>query len=199
MPPPPEIVEGAGLKGGLEVFDQVVPQDTRRAQGDITAAGEIHVQLHGEQHGGGNEIRAAHAGNITVDQRDILAQVVGNDHFFCVAPQHTKCAACAAAIAEPAALLNLRPHLGVTLDGAVDERGEEADEQRIVQRVRFDPATALEHIDGVAHGRKGEVAEAQGGQQILPVGEEAAAQRIRQQVPVFVVNQNTDAEPYRDQ
>ena len=44
MPPPPEIVEGAGLKGGLEVFNQVVPQDTRCAQGDITAAGEIHVQ-----------------------------------------------------------------------------------------------------------------------------------------------------------
>ena len=87
-----------------------------------------------------------------------MAQVVGKDHLFGVAPQHTERAARAAAIAEPAAFPNLRAHLGVALNGPVDEGGEEADKQSVVQQVCLDPAAALVDIDGVAHRRKGEVA-----------------------------------------
>ena len=197
MPPPPEIVEGPRLKRGLEVLDQVIAQNARRAQGNVAAAGKVHVQLHGKQHRGGHEVRAAHAADIAVDQRDIVAQVVGKDHLFGVAPQHTERAARAAAIAEPAAFPDLRAHLGIALNGPVDEGGEEADKQRVVQQVCLDPAAALVDVDGVAHRRKREVAQPQRGQQILPMGEDAAAHRVGQQVPVFVVDKDADAEPHR--
>ena len=124
MPPPPEIVEGPRLKRGLEVLDQVIAQNARRAQGNVAATGKVHVQLHGKQHRGGHEVRAAHAADIAVDQRDIVAQVVGNDHLFGVAPQHTERAARAAAIAEPAAFLDLRAHLGVALNGPLMRVGK---------------------------------------------------------------------------
>ena len=158
MPAAPEIVEAAGLKGGVEVLDQVIAQDARRAQHDVAAARKVHIQLHSKQHGGGKQVRAAHLRHITVDEGNVLAQVIGDDHLFGVAPQHAERAARAAVVAEAAAFLNLRAHLGVALNGAGDERGEEADEQRIVQRVCFDLAASFIHIDGVAHRRKGEVA-----------------------------------------
>ena len=71
-----------------------------------------------------HEVRAAHAADIAVDQRDIVAQVVGKDHLFRVAPQHTERAARAAAIAEPAAFLDLRAHLGVALNGPLMRVGK---------------------------------------------------------------------------
>ena len=199
MPPPPEIVEGARLKRGLEVLDQVIAQNAGCTQRNVAAAGEIHVQLHGEQHGGRRQVRPAHGGNITVDGCNILPQIVGKDHLFGVAPQHAESTARAALVAEAAAFADLRAQLGVTLDRAVDQRGEEADKQCIVQRVRLDPAAALVDINGVAHGRKGKVAQPQRCQQIFPAGEQAAAQRVCQKVPVLVVDQNPDAEPDRGQ
>src|SRR5699024_227503 len=134
---------------------------------NITAAGKIHVQLHAKQHGGGYQVGAAHSGRVAVDQRHILGKVVGNDHFFGVAPQHAECAARAAVVAETPASLDLRPQVGVPLTGAVDQRGEKADEQRIVERVELDAAAALEYVDGIAQRGKRKIAQAQRGQQVF--------------------------------
>ena len=179
MPAPPEIIEAAGLKGGLEVLNQVIAQYAGRAQGNVTAAGEIHVQLHGKQHGGGGQVGAAHIGGIAVDHPDIEGQVVGNDHLFGVAPQHTERAARAAAVAEATAFLYLRAHLGVALNRAVNQSREKADKQRIVQRVQLHPAAPLVDVDGVTHRGKGEVAQSQRGQQIVAVGQNTSAHGVR--------------------
>ena len=198
MPPPPEIVEGPRLKRGLEVLDQVIAQNARRAQGNVAAIGKVHVQLHGKQHRGGHEVRAAHAADIAVDQRDIVAQVVGNDHLFGVAPQHAERTACAAGVAEPAGFVDLWPKMGVPLNGAGGHGGKKADEQRIMQRVQLNLAAALVYINGVAERSKGKVAQAQRGNHIRAGLQYRAAQDIRgEQVPVFVIEQKPHTGEHR--
>ena len=44
------------MSDALEVLDQVIAQNARRAQGNVAAAGKVHVQLHGKQHRGGHEV-----------------------------------------------------------------------------------------------------------------------------------------------
>src|SRR5699024_939585 len=120
VPAAPELAEAAGFKGRLEVLNQVIPQNTRGTQCNVTAAGKIHVQLNGKQNRSGNQVPPAHTGVIRIHHRNIVAQIVGNDHLFGIAPQHTEGTARAAAVAETAAFLNLRPQLRIAFDGAVD-------------------------------------------------------------------------------
>ena len=206
MPPPPEIGKAGGAKGGLEVFDQVIAQDARRAQHDVAAAGKVHIQLQRKQQRGGRQVGAGHVGIVTVDQRYIDGQVVGNDHLFHVAPGHAERAAGAAGIAEPAGFLNLRAQVGVTLDGAGDQRGEKADEHRIVQDVVLHLAPPLEHVDGVAERRKGKIAQPQRRHQVKGVGLHPLAKQPGQvdqpqveQVPVLVEQQNARGGKNRQQ
>src|SRR5699024_7403442 len=156
VPAGPEFAEAGRLKGAVEVFNQVVAQNPCDTQGDVAAAGKVHVQLDGEQHGGRHQVGAVHRVRRTVDKADIPAQVVGNDHLFHVPPQDAEQPARAAAVAEPAGSFDLRAQMRVPLDRAGDHGGEEADEHRVVQQVRLHPASLAEHVDGVAQRGKGE-------------------------------------------
>ena len=158
VPALPQLGKAGSLERAVKVFQQVIPQNAGSTDGDIAAAGKIQVEPQAEQQGGGHQVGAVHFSGGIVHHLDVQVHIVRQDHLFGVAPQHAERAARAAVVAEAAAFLNLRAHLGVALNGAGDERGEEADEQRIVQRVCFDLAASFIHIDGVAHRRKGEVA-----------------------------------------
>ena len=201
MPPRPQGAEVGGGERVVEVFDQVIPQDTRHAQGDVTAAGEIHVQLHGEQKAGHRKVRAAHGFRRGKDKADILGQVVGNDHLFHVAPQDAEQPARTAAVAEPPRVLDLRAQVGVALNGAGDHRREKADEHGIVQKIRLHAAALAEHVDRVAQRREREIAQPQRREQVK-VRHARAGQPghgVGQQVPVFVVQQNADPARQRQQ
>ena len=171
MPAPPYAAEGAGFQRCLKVFQQIVAQNAGRTQNNVAAARKIHIQPYGKQQGGRQQVRSAQFGGVLVHRRNVQVEVVGDDHFFGVAPQHTERAARAAGIAEPAAFFDLRAQMGVALDRTRDQRGEVADKQRIVQRIFFHLAAPFKYVNGVTQRGQRKVAQPHRCQNAAAVGQ----------------------------
>ena len=81
MPSAPEVLNGNGKIGMLEVFRQLDPQNLRYPSANIHTAGEICIDLDGIQNSGDQQLHAA-VGQVA--SKNLIHQYgspICNDHF----------------------------------------------------------------------------------------------------------------------
>ena len=162
VPAPPELRQGGGKIGGLEVYHQIDPHGLGTAPGDVGIAAEVAVNLDGKG-GGGQEERAAGVGGGVFIHRihQEGCETIRNNQFFEKAPGHQLQAVSGAVIGEGPLLPQLGQQAGGLFDWPRHQLGEEGDEQgessEIPLRRHFPPvdvngvAECLEGIKGNTH------------------------------------------------
>ena len=135
MPPPPELRDGAGEIGRLEVLHQLHPQHLGAAQGHVGIGGEIAIDLDGEGAGGGDDLEPSKRTGICVDGGDQHTQPVGDDQLFEGPPQKPEGPQPQAIPGGTAAGAELGHHLFRPSDGSREELGKEGQKEGYVENI----------------------------------------------------------------
>ena len=155
VPPPPELFDGLGEVGAVEVLHQLEAQHFGGAPGDVGIGGEVAVDLEGEGRCGHQEGAPALALGGVVDGVHQHRQVVGDDHLLEQAPHHRGHPRPQVLVPEGVVLLELVEDVPRPLDGPGHQLGEEGDEQGVVEEVPLGGHVLPVHVDGVAQGLEG--------------------------------------------
>ena len=201
VPAPPEILDGGGEVGAVEVLHKAEAQHFGRAPGDVGVGGEIAVNLEGKGHGGHQEGPAPLVLGVVVHGVHHGGQVVGDDHLFEQAPQHRVDAGLDVLVAEGVVLLELVEDVAGALDGPGHQLGEEGDEQGVVDEVLLRFHVLAVDIDGVAQGLEGVEGDAhgqehvqQGHVQAQARGVDRVGQKARGEVVILEEEQHPQVE-----
>ena len=120
MPATPEISDGAGGIGAVEILREVEAEDARRADGDIGIPREIAENLECEEHGGNSKAGTAVFSGIIINCINYDCSAIGNHDFLEHAPGGKAQAACNAVVIEFMLDFELREQRGRALDWAGD-------------------------------------------------------------------------------
>ena len=162
MPPPPELGDGAGDIGVVEVLQEVEAERMAQADRHIGIGGEVEVDLEGigqGPHPGQAGIQIG--GCLSKDSVGDLAHGVGQHHLFGQAEAET---------GGPGGKLrqgllpvgDLLHHGGVPHDGAGHQLGEQGHIQGRVQRVFLNGGVPPVYVDDIAEPLEGEKGDADG-------------------------------------
>ena len=164
MPAPPELRDGAGFVGVVEVLQKPEAEQPPKADGHVGVAGEIEVDLERERqrpqprrdHGG-----RGHGGDLLPHG----AHLVGQQHLLAQPddkPLHT-----GAGVRQrlPVPVLQIVRHRLILDDGPGDELGEQRHIGAEVHDVPLGRHHTAVHVDGVAHGLERVERDADGQQQ----------------------------------
>ena len=174
VPPAPELLDGAGQIGRVEVLHQPVTQHLRRADGDVGIGGEVAVDLERERHRGHRQRAARGSLVFAVHMVHDHRHPVRNHNLLEQAPAHEQQALLHPVVIKAVPLVELGQQIGGPLDGARHQLGEKADKQRISEGVALGLQIAPVHVDGIAQRLKSVKAdahrqrEAERGQQQMP-------------------------------
>ena len=155
VPPAPVLGDVLGEEGPLEVLGDLHSQHLGHADGDVDAAGEVGVELHGveEHHRQHVEPGVLLRRGGELPQGD--GQPVGDDELFAQAPQGPH-AAHGDWPGIPAVLgVQGLAQVVIAADGTLDQLGEEGDEEGEPAQTALRGVLAPVHVDEVAHGLEG--------------------------------------------
>ena len=194
VPPPPELGDGAGQIRIVEVFGKGEAKHPPQADGHVAVGGKVKVDLQrkaqriqpGIAHAGGR--RGAVAGCQ-------LAQDIGDEHLF--SQPHDKAPQTGRGVLHgQLPLVQLGRYVGIADDRPGHQLGKQTDIGRQRGQIALGVYIATIDIDGIAHGLKGEKADAhrqrQVGQRNLLPGE--AVPDRKQKVGIFEHGQQPQVE-----
>ena len=196
MPPPPELGDGTGDIGIVEVAHELKAQHPAQAHGHIGIAGEVKVELkrkgrHAQPGPGGGEL-CRRQGLIGIPQQ---SQIVGQQDLFGQA-HHKDLHAGGELFRRMGTVVDLIPQVLVFDNGARDELWKQGDERTEVDEIFLYPGVAAVHVDGIAHGLEGVEGDADGQAQTQPghEGQPDGGQAPGHKVPVFEKEQQRQVE-----
>ena len=161
MPPRPDVLDRVGKERLAEVFRQVQAQHLADAQHNVGVAGEIGVELHGEQHAAQQQLGAVKGGRVGKDCIHNDGGAVRHGQLFKVAPRAALYAAPDPVRIPDSGPVQLRHQGIIAVEGALRD-GEK--ERRIAQKagvffLRQNPAPA--HVTQIADELQRKIADAQ--------------------------------------
>ena len=181
MPPRPDILDGIRKEGLAEVFGQLQPQHLAEAKDNVRVAGEVRVELHGEQHTTQQKLGAVKGGGVGEHGVHHHGSAIRHRKLFKVAPRAALRAAPRPGGIPFCGAVQLGHELVVAVERSLGNRQKE---RRIAQKPQvffFRQHASPAHIAEVARQLQGEVPKpqrprqgtlpAQGGGQVLEQGQ----------------------------
>ena len=161
VPPRPDVLDRVGKERLAEVFRQVQAQHLADAQHNVGVAGEIGVELHGEQHAAQQQLGAVKGGGVGKDCIHNNGGAVRHGQLFKVAPRAALYAAPDPVRIPDSGPVQLRHQGAIAVEGALRDREKE---RRIAQKagvffLRQNPAPA--HVTQIADELQRKIADAQ--------------------------------------
>src|SRR3989338_4418235 len=199
MPAFPELGDGAGGIRTIEIEHEAKTEDAGAAAGDVGVAGEVAVDLEGEEDGGDPVRDAREVGGVVEDHVHSRGQCVGNDHFFEEAPEHKTEPVADAGEIDGVLLTELMQQILRPLDGTGDQLGEEHDIEGVDAEVPLGLLYPPIHLDGVTHRLEGVEGETDGKDdgkcldRVVPVEElRQSVQICAEEVEILEESKKTD-------
>ena len=163
VPPPPELSDGTGLIGIVEVLQEVEPEEMPQADGHVRVAGEVKIDLERVRDGADprrDRCGVRHGGDVLPDG----AHLVGDEHLL-AQTDHQPLQTLAGLAHRLPPVLQVVGHRLVLHDRPRDQLGEQRYIRAEVHDVplgRYQPPV---HVDGIAHGLEGVEGDTDGQQQ----------------------------------
>ena len=155
VPAPPEVLDGYGKVGTVEVLHQVKAQHFCGAPCNVGIGGEVTVNLKGKGGSGNQELRPSVLFGRVVNLVDDDGQVVGDHDLFEKPPQSGKNPLFDVVETEGVVFLELVQDIPGTLNGSGDKLGEKGDKQRVINKAFFSFNIFPVHVDGIAERLEG--------------------------------------------
>ena len=155
MPAAPELGNVAAEVRIAEVAHQTYAEQLGGADGDVGIAGEVAVDLDGEEDGGQGQGAAAVVGVILEHRVDEQGTAVGHGNFLEQSPQYLAQAVHRRVIVEAAGVRELREQVGGPLDGSGHQLREETHEGEKPDDVAGGLKFSAIHVDAVAQRLEG--------------------------------------------
>ena len=149
VPSVPEVGHGGGEEGLLEVHGQVDAHHLGSAAGDVGAAGEVTVDLEGVSQHAEEDVVALECKSVSEDGAHDGSHTVGNDQLLEQAPQHQLCAVLDVVVLKLVLSLQLSAHITEPAQRALNDGGEEGDEQGELAQMAFGVVLAAAHVHQV--------------------------------------------------
>ena len=165
MPPLPELRDGAGEEGTLEVFRKGDPEELGAAQSHVDGAGEVHVQLNGVADGGHGDDGAVVLVVVGKDVENEDVQSVRHHHLLDDAPQDALTTQQEVVPAHGGRLPQPLGGLLIATNGALHHLREEAQEQSQAEEVVVGLNLAPVHVNQVGHSLEGVEGDSDGEQE----------------------------------
>ncbi len=161
VPPPPELPDGAGGIGGLEIFHQLHAQKPCRPPGDVGVAGKVTIDLQTKQRRGGDDLRAGRLAGGGVHRVHQGGEAVGDGRLFEIARQQQPSARGKLLPGQGPLPAQLGQQAAGALDGPGHQLGEKGDEQRVIAEVPLRGGPAPVYVQHVGQGLEGVKGDAQ--------------------------------------
>ena len=155
VPPPPELPDGAGGIGGLEIFHQLHAQKPCRPPGDVGVAGKVTIDLQTKQRRGGDDLRAGRLAGGGVHRVHQGGEAVGDGRLFEIARQQQPSARGKLLPGQGPLPAQLGQQAAGALDGPGHQLGEKGDEQRVIAEVPLRGGPAPVYVQHVGQGLEG--------------------------------------------
>ena len=193
VPPAPEFRNAAGNIGILKVLRKPEAKEPPQADGHITVAGEIKIDVQGEADGIEPGEEHAGVGRLPPGGAD-FPQKVGKQHFFAQSDEKPP-GALPDACKVVGAAAELPGNVGIPDNGPRDELGEKGDVAGKVDEVLLGGCLPPVYVNGVAENLKGVEADAHRQRQLQksngPAGE--GAQVFQEKIRVLKAEEKTQA------
>ena len=163
VPPPPELGDGGGAVGVVEVLRELEPEQEGDADGHVGVAREVAVNLEGVAIDGQEVLQAAVEVGLVEDAlHEVDGDVVADDGFLEESGHDVEDAGAEHLAGDEEGAANLGDEVAGTDNGACHELGEEADVEGVVEQAVEGADVAPIDIDGVAERLEGEEGDAHG-------------------------------------
>ena len=149
MPAAPEFRDGPGEIRAPEILRHIDAHRLCTASGDIDAAGEVRIVLHGIQEDADDDAEARQIQVVGKDEIDGDRGAVSDDHFLEISPQHQLQSSADIERAASASCRQLRRQIVPSADRPLDDLREERHEQRHLERITLRLGLFPVHIDHI--------------------------------------------------
>ena len=155
VPAAPEVGDAGGEIGCAEVLHEFDAEEAGAAHGDVGVAGEVAVDLDGEEEGSDEECQCALLSGCLPDNIHGEGAGVCHNHLLAEAPEHLAQAIDSPIIIKGTRAKHLRQEVGGALDGSCHELREEADVGEEGRGIAGGGEAAAIDVDGIAEGLEG--------------------------------------------
>ena len=190
VPATPELGNIAAEIRHVKVPPQLDAEQLGAPDGNVAVAGEVAVNLNGEQYSGQQQRGAVEPVGVVKDIVHINGAAVSHHHLLEKAPKHLPHAIDGGAVVELPLLLELGQQACGPLDGTRHQLGEEADVGKERHHVACGFHGSSIHVDAVAQGLEGVERDAHGQyqvqQQVVGIpAQKCVGKRLGKEIIVF--------------